>query len=52
MVKFWSPKPTLRVRIPSFLFVKVYKAKMAKLVDALDLGSSSMSMGSSPIFGR
>lgn len=41
MVKFWSPKPTLRVRSPSFLekFIK-YIAKVAKLVDALDLGSN------------
>lgn len=22
MVKFWSPKPTLRVQVPSFLFYK------------------------------
>lgn len=22
MVKFWSPKPTLRVRVPSFLLIK------------------------------
>ena len=55
MVKYWSPKPTLRVQVPFFLcynFLFFLSAKVAKLVDALDLGSSSLSMGSSPIFGK